>query len=96
MTSMFKRGAAIVLMIMLLGGSATAYQVPDEHKNSAMVEIDLYALAKEHVGEFWADYIINDIRYRHQARNIEKFDAEMAYQATLPRLIRNNYIIQNQ
>ncbi len=85
-----------IFIVLMIGGSAAAYQVPVEHRNRAMVEIDLYALAKEHTGEFWAEYIIGDIRYKHHARNIEKFDAEMAYQASLPRLVRNNYITQNQ
>ena len=85
----------IVLLMLATIGQASAYSVPAEHKNTSMVEVDLYALAMEHQGEPWADYILNDIRYKHQARNIEKFNLEMAYQATLPRLRVNNLVVEN-
>jgi len=47
------RAIMILLFALATIGQAAAYSVPAEHKNTSMVEVDLYVLAMEHQGEPW-------------------------------------------
>lgn len=86
---------AAVIITFLLIGTASAYSVPEEYKNTAMTDDELYHLADSHKSEPWANYIVSDMGYRYGGRNTVRILERLQYQANIPKITRNNLVVIN-
>jgi hypothetical protein len=80
----------IAVLLLFVIAPASAYSIPDEYKNTAMTDIDVYQLIINHTNESWAIRIYNEMMYPYG--NPARFEAAMNYQLSFPRIVKNNMV----
>lgn len=92
-------GILIAVSIMILFASTVSAWVPKEYQTKAfMTDYDVYMVAKNHIGEKWADNYLDDLMkwYSSRPRCMPCLDASMKRRSELEKINSPNPIIKVQ
>lgn len=74
---MLKRLITVLIILLAISTTATAYTIPVEYREQVRNDIDLYKLMQNHYGEAWVEPILDDMTWHYVGYGRDKLDIKM-------------------